>query len=70
MARLRSRRRIPADRLLVAVATKGEGRINQHFGHAREFQVYEVDQAGVRFVGHRKLDDNYCQGGFGEDGSC
>ncbi len=52
---------------LVAVATKGEGRINQHFGHAREFQVYEVDQAGVRFVGHRKLDDNYCQGGFGEE---
>ena len=52
---------------LVAVATKGEGRINQHFGHAREFQIYEVDQAGVRFVGHRKLDDNYCQGGFGEE---
>jgi len=52
---------------LIAVATKGEGRINQHFGHAREFQVYEVDHAGVRFVGHRKLDDNYCQGGFGEE---
>jgi len=48
--------------LLVAVATKGGGRINQHFGHATEFQIYEVDRAGVRFVGHRKLDDAYCQG--------
>jgi len=55
--------------LQVAVATKGGGRINQHFGHATEFQIYEVDHAGVRFVGHRKLDDTYCQGGFGEDAS-
>jgi nitrogen fixation protein NifB len=54
---------------LIAVATKGSGRINQHFGHATEFQIYEVDRAGVRFVGHRKLDDAYCQGGFGEDAS-
>ncbi|HSV30228.1 MAG TPA: NifB/NifX family molybdenum-iron cluster-binding protein, partial [Candidatus Omnitrophota bacterium] len=51
---------------LVAVCTKGGGRINQHFGHATEFQVYEVDQAGVRFVGHRKA-DNYCLGGYGDD---
>ncbi len=52
---------------LVAVATKGGGRINQHFGHANEFQVYEVDAMGARFVGHRKLDDQYCLGGWGED---
>ncbi len=51
---------------LVAVATKGGGRINQHFGHASEFQIYEVDPAGVRFVGHRKV-ENYCQGGWGDD---
>jgi len=51
---------------LVAVATKGGGRINRHFGHASEFQIYEVDQDGVRFVGHRKV-DNYCQGGWGDD---
>lgn len=51
---------------LVAVATKGGGRINEHFGHAREFQVYEVDAAGVRFVGHRKV-EAYCQGGHGDD---
>jgi nitrogen fixation protein NifB len=57
----------PNESMLVAVATKGGGQINQHFGHASEFQIYEVDSAGVRFVGHRKLDDAYCQGGFGED---
>ncbi len=51
---------------LVAVTTKGGGRINQHFGHASEFQIYEVDPAGVRFVGHRKV-ENYCQGGWGDD---
>lgn len=51
---------------LVAICTKGSGRINQHFGHAREFQIYEVDRAGVRLVGHRRA-ARYCQGGYGED---
>ncbi|MGA9378821.1 MAG: nitrogenase cofactor biosynthesis protein NifB [Phormidium sp.] len=55
-------------KILVAVATKGGGLVNQHFGHAREFQVYEVDGVNVKFVGHRKV-DQYCQGGFGEDES-
>jgi nitrogen fixation protein NifB len=54
--------------LLVAVATTGGGRINQHFGHAKEFQVYEASPAGVRFIGHRKV-EQYCQGGWGEDAS-
>ncbi|MEI6559829.1 MAG: nitrogenase cofactor biosynthesis protein NifB [Rhodospirillaceae bacterium] len=52
--------------LLVAVCSKGGGRINQHFGHAGEFQIYEVDRDGIRFVGHRRA-DHYCQGGYGED---
>ncbi len=52
--------------LLVAVCSKGGGRINQHFGHASEFQIYEVDSAGIRFSGHRRA-DHYCQGGYGED---
>jgi nitrogen fixation protein NifB len=51
---------------LVAVATKGGGRINQHFGHATEFQVYEVSPAGIRFIGPRKV-EAYCQGGWGEE---
>ena len=53
--------------ILVAIATKGGGRVNQHFGHAKEFQVYEASPAGVAFIGHRKVDDAYCRGGFGED---
>ncbi len=55
-----------APAILVAVCTKGGGRINQHFGHAKEFQVFEVDAKGVRFSGHRKA-DNYCVGGYGDD---
>jgi nitrogen fixation protein NifB len=57
---------IVAPPVLVAVATKGGGRINQHFGHAREFQVFEVSPAGIRFIGHRKT-EQYCEGGWGED---
>lgn len=52
-------------KLLVAVATKGGGLVNQHFGHAKEFQVYEVDGSEVKYVGHRKV-DHFCQGGYGE----
>jgi nitrogen fixation protein NifB len=53
-------------KVLVAIATKGGGRINQHFGHATEFQVYEVSPAGIAFSGHRKV-EKYCEGGWGED---
>jgi len=47
--------------VLMAVATSGGGVINQHFGHAREFLVYEASGEGVRFIGHRKT-DQYCVG--------
>ncbi len=53
-------------RLLVAVATKGGARVNEHFGHGREFQVFEAGPAGIKLIGHRKV-DAYCMGGFGED---
>ena len=53
-------------RVLVAVASEGEGRVNQHFGHATEFQIYEVGAGSATFVGHRRV-DLYCQGGWGED---
>ena len=45
----------------MAVASRGGGLINEHFGHAREFLVYEASPAGVRFIGHRKT-DLYCSG--------
>jgi nitrogen fixation protein NifB len=47
--------------VLMAVATTGGGVINQHFGHAKEFLVYEATKEGVRFIGHRKT-DLYCSG--------
>jgi nitrogen fixation protein NifB len=53
-------------RVLVAVATKGQGKVNEHFGHASEFQIYEVSATGAQFVGHRRV-DHYCQGGWGEE---
>ncbi len=53
--------------VLMAVATSGGGLINQHFGQAREFLVYEASAREVRFVGVRKV-GAYCSGpeGCGE----
>jgi len=48
--------------VLMAVATSGGGVVNQHFGHVREFLVYEASLHDVRFIGHRKV-DMYCSGG-------
>lgn len=50
-------------KILVAVATKGGGRVNQHFGHVSEFQIYEASADGAKFIGHRRV-DHYCQGGY------
>ena len=57
---------ITGETMLLAVATKGGGLVNQHFGHAKEFQIYEVDGKEVKFIGHRKV-DHFCQGGYGEE---
>ena len=48
--------------VLMAVASTGGGVINQHFGHAREFLIYEAKGQDVRFIGVRKV-DLYCTGG-------
>jgi nitrogen fixation protein NifB len=48
--------------VLMAVASEGHGLVNQHFGHAREFLIYEASPEDVRFIGHRKV-DLYCSGG-------
>ncbi|MBB4304372.1 nitrogen fixation protein NifB [Rhodobium orientis] len=45
----------------MAVASSGQGVVNQHFGHAKEFLVYEASPEGARFIGHRKT-DQYCAG--------
>jgi nitrogen fixation protein NifB len=64
----KSKAKVASQKVLVAVATKGGGLVNQHFGHAREFMIYEVDANEAKFVGHRKI-ENYCHGGHGEDES-
>jgi nitrogen fixation protein NifB len=56
----------PSPKILVAVASKGGGLVNQHFGHVKEFMIYEVDANEAKFIGHRKIAD-YCQGGYGEE---
>jgi nitrogen fixation protein NifB len=55
--------------VLMAVAGKN-GVVGEHFGHAREFLIYEASPTGARFIGHRKT-DLYCSGldscGEGDD---
>ena len=55
---------VPGRPVLMAVAAKG-GLVAVHFGHAKEFLVYEASASGAKFVGHRKV-DGYCAG----DESC
>jgi nitrogen fixation protein NifB len=50
----------------VAVATMGGGLVNQHFGHAREFLVFEVTRAGARLLASRPVARS-CTGGDGDD---
>lgn len=47
--------------VLMAVAAKG-GLVAEHFGHAREFLIYEATAVGAKLVGHRKT-ELYCEGG-------
>ncbi|MFY3742635.1 nitrogenase cofactor biosynthesis protein NifB [Anaeromyxobacter sp. Red801] len=56
----------PAVRARVAVATRGGGLVNEHFGHAQELLVYDVDRGGARLVGVRRV-ERTCRGGAGEE---
>ena len=51
----------PTRPVLMAIATSGHGLVNQHFGHATEFLVYEASPQGVRHIGQRSADP-YCTG--------
>ncbi|WP_096085071.1 nitrogenase cofactor biosynthesis protein NifB [Agaribacterium haliotis] len=46
---------------LIAVASKGQGLVNQHFGHATEFLLYRADADSVQLVGSRRV-SAYCHG--------
>ncbi len=64
---LAARSDLPAGpQVRVAVATRGDGKVNQHFGHAGEFLVYDVSREGAALVGVRRA-EHYCQGGDGDD---
>jgi nitrogen fixation protein NifB len=51
----------PERTVLLAVATKGGGVVNQHFGQAQEFWIYEAAPGWAKFVGTRSV-DRFCQG--------
>ncbi len=47
--------------LLVAVATRGQGLINEHFGHAKEFLIYEASAQEIKLLRVHKT-QLYCTG--------
>lgn len=52
---------LPATR--IALTTRGEARVNLHFGHAKEFLIFDVKPNDIKFVGVRKV-QAYCFGKF------
>ncbi|MBP0000137.1 MAG: dinitrogenase iron-molybdenum cofactor [Cyanobacteria bacterium SID2] len=47
--------------LRVAVATRGYGIVNQHFGHANCFQIYDVKDSEAIWLEERPV-TSYCHG--------
>jgi predicted Fe-Mo cluster-binding NifX family protein len=45
--------------MLIAVASKDGKEINQHFGHAERFLIYNVENGGANLVDERKV-ERYC----------
>jgi nitrogen fixation protein NifB len=52
----------------VAVATRDGARVDEHFGHATSFRIYEPSTEGGRLVAVREV-GHYCRGGEGEEGA-
>ena len=57
-----------SQKLRIAVASKGYGLVDQHFGHAESFLIYEVDGTQATLLETRTCKP-YCQGGHGETSS-
>lgn len=45
--------------MLIAVASKDGININQHFGHAERFLIYDISEDTIRFVEERGV-EKYC----------
>ncbi|MFD1772810.1 NifB/NifX family molybdenum-iron cluster-binding protein [Paenibacillus rhizophilus] len=55
---------LPASELAavrIAVATRGGGKVNVHFGHASEFWIYDVSEQKTKLLEVRKV-EAYCSG--------
>lgn len=49
----------------VAVASKEGLAISEHFGHAKQFRIYEVTPESCKLLGTREV-SNYCLGHHGD----
>ena len=49
----------------VAVASKDGVAVDEHFGHAKQFFIYKIEQQTVSFLEQRHV-DHYCLGGHGD----
>lgn len=45
--------------MLIAVASKDGKEINQHFGHAERFLIYDVENGAAKLVDERRV-ESYC----------
>ncbi|MDD2899203.1 MAG: NifB/NifX family molybdenum-iron cluster-binding protein [Desulfuromonadaceae bacterium] len=45
--------------MLIAVTSKDGKEINQHFGHAERFLIYDVENSDAKLVDERKV-ERYC----------
>lgn len=52
---------LPEPTARIAVATKGTGLVDVHFGHATGFDIYDVTRAGAEFLEARTVAP-YCHG--------
>ena len=51
--------------MLVAVASKSGLAIDEHFGHAKAFRIYRLDETGCQLIESREV-DHYCHGQHGD----
>lgn len=53
--------KLPASVYKVAVTSKDKKLVDLHYGHALEFQIYEIDGVNIRFIESR-ANPKHCQG--------
>lgn len=51
--------------MLVAVASKMGVAVDEHFGHAKAFDIFSLDPEGARFLERREV-AHYCHGNTGD----